>query len=363
MRRMMRINKIVRSAALAAVLLGATTVAAWSSTAAAAECYSWHAQVSLQTAVNNFTCVEVQTGTWKLPRSLLLGPGRTLRGAGAPGQTILTPVTNGTWPRTIGDGVVNDAGSTSGKPAGIANLTLDANGIATYGLCCRHFTARRLIVRDAPCSGVGIAGPNVTLEDSQVTGNGFACANSPPGAGIYVVKSGAAPNTWAPRIVGNNISNNDGPGLDIDGVWGGRLVGNTIASNASWAGLSLIGASNWLVENNTIHQPATTQGQPYQPVCRGGPAGVRSAAIIVCQLTDANNYVAINNIIRNNRASGGYGILLIGNDQVAPYLAPRNNTITGNNVVGSVHGCADDFRPGQWGSDRNTWSGCQVTYF
>lgn len=92
---------------------------------------------------------------------------------------------------------------------------------------------------------------------------------------------------------------------------------------------------------------------------RPGSAQPRSS----CQLTDANNYVAINNVIRNNRASGGYGILLIGNDEVAPYLAPRQNTITGNDVFGSVHGCADDFRPGQWSSDRNAWSGCPVAYF
>jgi len=32
-------------------------------------------------------------------------------------------------------------------------------------------------------------------------------------------------------------------------------------------------------------------------------------------------------------------------------------------VYGSIHGCADDFRPGQRYDDANRWSGCDVTYF
>lgn len=358
---MPRTKRLVRWALAPVLLLTATMLPTGSATAV--ECRTWAGEVSLQAAVNSSACVEVQPGTWRLPRSLALGPGKQLRGTGDPAATVLTPVTNGTWPNTIGDGVVNDAGSVSGTPAVITGLTLNSNGIATYGLCCRHINARNVVVRGAFCSGVGIAGPNFTLANSTVTGNGYACPNSPPGAGIYVVKAAAAPSDWAPVITGNTITGNTGPGLDIDGVWNGRLVGNTITANSNWAGVSLVGASYWTVENNTVRHPSTTQGQPYQPVCRGGSSGVRSAAIIVCQLTDANNYVAVGNVIRNNRASSGYGILLIGNDEAAPYLAPRHNTITGNDVFGSVHGCADDFRPGQWFSDRNTWSGCQVTYF
>ncbi len=34
-----------------------------------------------------------------------------------------------------------------------------------------------------------------------------------------------------------------------------------------------------------------------------------------------------------------------------------------NDVYGSIHGCADDFRPGRWYDDANRWSGRGVTYF
>ena len=51
-----------------------------------------------------------------------------------------------------------------------------------------------------------------------------------------------------------------------------------------------------------------------------------------------------------------YGILSVGADELQPYWAPRNNTFVGNDVFGSVVGCADDFQPGQWSSDQDTWS-------
>ncbi len=39
------------------------------------------------------------------------------------------------------------------------------------------------------------------------------------------------------------------------------------------------------------------------------------------------------------------------------YLAPRNNTFQNTDVFGSNFGCADDFKPGQWLTDGNTWTG------
>ena len=35
--------------------------------------------------------------------------------------------------------------------------------------------------------------------------------------------------------------------------------------------------------------------------------------------------------------------------------APRNNFFSANDVFGSIVGCADDFRPGQWLADANIW--------
>jgi hypothetical protein len=55
--------------------------------------------------------------------------------------------------------------------------------------------------------------------------------------------------------------------------------------------------------------------------------------------------------------AGAYGIILIGADEVQPYLVPRFNGLTGNDVFGSTIGCADDFAPGQWTDGDNTWSG------
>jgi hypothetical protein len=65
---------------------------------------------------------------------------------------------------------------------------------------------------------------------------------------------------------------------------------------------------------------------------------------------------ADNNVLRNNRSTGYYGILLAGDDETAPYLVPRFNELTGNDVMGSTVGCLDDFRPGQWMDGDNVWN-------
>lgn len=85
--------------------------------------------------------------------------------------------------------------------------------------------------------------------------------------------------------------------------------------------------------------------------------GGRPAAIFLCENTDANNGVTIDNTIEDNAASSYCGILLIGAARVRPYLVPRFNVLRGNNVYDSVVGCADAFRPGQWPDGRNTWAG------
>jgi hypothetical protein len=77
-----------------------------------------------------------------------------------------------------------------------------------------------------------------------------------------------------PYIVSNNISNNVGPALDVNSVWGGTFSNNTVSGNSSWAAVSLFGAGNWTLAYNSISHPATSEGQPYHPECRGaGPQG------------------------------------------------------------------------------------------
>jgi hypothetical protein len=218
-------------------------------------------------------------------------------------------------------------------------------------------------IKNNKCSGVSIAeGPKMVIQNSIIESNGAACPGAPPGAGIYAEGTGSASN-YAPIITGNTIRNNGGPALDVNSVWGGTFNNNTVNSNSSWAAVSLFGAGHWTIAYNSISHPATSEGQPYHSECRGGPGGVHSSAIFLCQDRGVNNAVTIYNSIHDNGASSWYGILLIGNDEVAPYLVPRFNTLQNNNVIGSYFGCADDYRPGQWMDGDNAWTGntCQGT--
>jgi hypothetical protein len=155
----------------------------------------------------------------------------------------------------------------------------------------------------------------------------------------------------------NTIEGSYGPALDINGAWGGVFRGNVVFDNTAWAAVSLYGASDWIVEDNMISHPAGEPPQPYHPYCATGPAGGHAAGIFLCQDTDADNLVTTSNVIRNNATSSYYGILSVGADELQPYFAPRLNEFTDNDVFGSSFGCADDFAPGQWESDDNTWTG------
>lgn len=347
---------VTRRLLAALLLVTPALVGPQSGPASAAACFAWSGQVPLQQAVNTNTCVQIQPGVWSIDHYVVVPAGRTVQGTpgGDPAATVVRAVQP--WENTVAEGILNDDG-TNGTPFTVTGLTLDGRNLATAALCCRGFTARGVILQGGRCYGLGIAGVRVDVDSSLIQGNGFwSGCPSPPGAGVYAITTAAGPSPWAPRITGTTIRDNNGPGLDIDQAWGGRLIGNTITGNTSWAGISLFG-SQWLIENNTVRHPATNQGQPYQRPCATGPSGERSAAIMLCQLNDSNNRVTTGNIVRGNTVSSWYGILLVGNDEQRAYWAPRNNTIANNDVRGSNHGCADDFRPGQWFSDRNTWSG------
>lgn len=317
---------------------------------AQSSCFVWSGQITLQTAVNQNVCVEIQPGTYTLTAPVEVPSGHTLRGTNRD-TTVVRAVAP--WSGNLYAGVINSP-VTVGATVVVSTFTVDGNSQSILGVAARALEIGNMRIKGARCSGITIVGPNMNIHDNIIESNGASCPTAPPGAGIYAAGD---PSNHAPVIERNTIQNNIGPGLDADGVLNGIFRGNTVTNNSSWAGVSLYGSSGWLVENNTIRHPNTNDVQPYHPACVGGPAGGRSAGIFLCQDTDANNRVTINNTIRNNQTSGWYGILSIGKDETQPYLAPRNNTFTDNNVLGSNYGCADDFQPGQWFTDQNTWTG------
>ena len=314
--------------------------------AVAQSCHAWPDGASLQNAINNYACVQISAGTYEILRPVNLPSNRTVRGAGI----NVTIIRAGSGYSNVSDGMFSANGSTNIL---ITRFTVDGGGLAIGGIGANGITVDNMRITGAKCFGVGIAGTGMVVRYSVIEYNGTSCPNAPPGAGIYA--EGVASN-YAPQIYGNTIRNNVGPAVDVNGVWGGSLTNNTIYGNSSWAGVSLYGTSYWNVSGNSISHPSTATGQPYHPYCAGGPIGPGSAGIFLCQDTDTNNLVTVYNSITNNASSSRYGILSIGADEIAPYWAPPLNTFTGNNVFGSSYGCADDFYPGQWFNDDNTWS-------
>jgi parallel beta-helix repeat protein len=240
----------------------------------------------------------------------------------------------------------------------LRHFTVDGAGVSTGAAGVSSIVLDDLVVRGGRCWGVAIVGPMMEVKNSLITGNGAdPTCPSPPGAGLYVAANQVTYADYAPSIHDNEIAGNTGPGVDIYNVGRGVFRSNNVHDNSGWAGFSLLG-SNWTVDQNTIRHPTTGGGQPWIPSCSSGPSGPKSAAIFLCRDTSANGLTTASNAITNNTASSYYGILLIGNDPAVP----RNNTLTGNTVTGTVK-CADDNK--RSGPTANSWSpkDCSPVYF
>lgn len=331
-------------------------------------CSSWlPAAGTLQKAVDTYQCVAVPRGTHVLDRALRVPGGHVLRGVegAARNEVVLLARRDAPWPEAIG--VVKSAPPYE-RPVTITGLTVDGNSQrqhrfqgradlrdgAHVGISAPSMIVHDVEVRNARCVGISAYEDLVSLNlfttvitGSTIHSNGFECTKSaaPPGAGIYVHPVGEA--TDRVIISGNTIRDNDGSGVDLDGVDGGVLSGNTITDNATYdgfAGVSLVDASNWLISNNVVSNP---RGRG-KVNCPGGPAGPGPSALFVC----ARNRDVTGNVIVGNTLTSHYAILVNRTKGHAIGNVLRDNTVTSTSKAKVTARCAEG-NP----VDANTWQG------
>lgn len=327
-------------------------------------CHAWQKGVeTLQQAVDRNACVSVPPGVHELTRHLKVPGGHTLRGApgSARSDVVLRAKRTARWFPQIG--LVKSA-EPFDRPVVITGLTVDGNSQRKHSLQGRDdvndgahvgISAPSMIVsdvevRNARCVGISAYEARLELNlfttvvvGSTIHGNGFECLtqSAPPGAGIYIHPVGDA--TDRVLISGNTIRDNDGSGIDLDGVDGGVLAHNTIVDNSvvdGFAAISLVDASNWVVTGNTVSSPRARGKQN----CPGWPAGQGSAGLFVC----ARNRDVTGNTVVGNTFAGYYGILVNRVKGHATGNVLRDNTVSS---LGKVR-CAEG-NP----LDANTWSG------
>ncbi|MCW5851712.1 MAG: right-handed parallel beta-helix repeat-containing protein [Anaerolineae bacterium] len=320
-------------------------------------CFAWSEQISLQAAVDEYGCVEIQPGEWTTNRQISLKAGHELRGRGQD-TTVLRAgspwIGNGT--RNDREAVVHSNGSVNVK---VSNFTIDAANLSTFGLGANGMTIQFMTVKNALCDGIAIAGPGMVIEDSIIEDNGYHCHSGVAGSGIYAVKSqeNILPARYMPHIRRNTIRHNGGPALDVDRVWGGVFEDNIVHDNAAWTAVSLYSASEWTVATNEIHHPFDADPlQSNHPACWGGPFGNHPAGLAICQDSLDDDKLALRNLVRDNYITGWYGIKTVGNDEMNILEVPRYNTFQANNVLGSYVGCIDDFEPTSGASGLNSWT-------
>lgn len=325
-------------------------------------CFTWDGQSDINKALANHDCVSVAPGSYGVTKPIRVPAGKTLIGQ----SNNRTAATFFAAPGFSGSQLLTDDLS-EGATATVRRLTFDSK-VRTNGIGTRHMTVNNVEVKNGRCWGVAVAGRGFRLEKSNIHHHGSdPNCNAAPGGGIYVTHTSVGPDRFAPIISGNSIHDNVGPGLDIAGVWDGKLIGNDIRNNSYWAAVSVFG-SGWEIYDNRIYHPTRNRagipdGQPYWKECRGGPNGTHTAAVMVCERTDENGMRSNGNFIHDNSMAAYYGVQLIGNDETRAYMVPRSNRVMNNNLTGSVNACVDDFRPGQWSTGKNTWTGCTPIYF
>jgi parallel beta-helix repeat protein len=327
-------------------------------------CQTWDPKAgSLQAAVKAFDCVAVPKGVHELDSHLRIPGGHTLRGAEGTNRSevVLRAKRTGRWAQEIGL-IKSDAPFE--YPVTILGLTVDGNSQRLHrlqgradvrdgshvGISAPSMIVQDVEVRNARCVGISAYEDLMSLNlfttvitGSTIHSNGFECTKeaAPPGAGIYIHPVGEA--TDRVIISGNTIRDNDGSGIDLDGVDGGVLSGNTIMDNGvvdGFAAISLVDASNWAITGNSVSHP---KGRS-KVNCPGGPAGSGASGLFIC----ARNRDVTGNVIVGNTFSSWYGILVnrVKGHAVGNLL--RDNTVSSTGKVRCAEG-----NP----VDSNTWQG------
>ena len=335
-------------------------------------CFKWSGGTTLQDATNAHACVEVQAGTFVTATPVIVPAGHTIRGKGRDVSTITVPPQ--TWKLTPHDAVIG----TFYHSVTVRDLTIDGQGVATYGVGASGMTIDSCIIKNMRCSAVGIAKPGMVVRNTEmvhiahhthVPGRAdghvdFYCGMLPPGVELGgAIYSEAQGDNLGSVIENNVIHDIYGPALDVNGAWGGTFRNNKVFDIVGWAAVGLYGASYWTISGNEMNHAPQAWTNVADPYCEGGPGGKHSAAIWLCEDSFTPGLTTNYNRITDNIARSYYGILVIGADEREAYKTPRVNVFHANDVFGLQVGCADDLRPGQWYTDDNVWSNnnCQGT--
>jgi len=334
-----------------------TTSTSTTTTTTISNCVLWSGQGSLQKYVNDTPCVHIKSGQYVLNSTVYMKANRILEGDS---DVVLLP---GNSNMTLIVFVQSNATLRGFRTTAInGNIKIDLV-IAVVHNTTENALIENMTIDGAQCDGIDMGGVNTTAKGNIIENNGFNCRGA-TGAGIY---ADGHPQQYSngPKIINNIIRNNADP-IDINTVDNGQIIGNRIYGNGGAAGVSLYLSRNWIVENNTISHPQSDVYAANHPYCFQDSGIKHSAAILLCQ--DKNNsYETTGNMIKSNNASSYYGIVLVGADEPSPSQplnskiwnlswVPHLNIIENNDVHGSVGGCLDDLKPGQWVSKDNQWN-------
>lgn len=285
-----------------------------------ATCYPWAGGGfdSLQQAVNNNTCVEIQAGTYDIggTQAISIPSGHTLTGKGYTVSTLrLTSVHDCPAPTYVSDPIIK-LENASNVTISNFRLTGSYQGVkkSAAGITAAYSTAQsnnnnvvieNMQIDGVRCDGVSLGGNGTILRNSIITDCGGQCNLALPtacdsgyGGGIYVAGR-AYMYSFATVIQGNNIYQNQGTAVDIDGVDNGQFISNSVWSNGGFAGFGLYGGHNWDISDNLINN----SGGQYlmgHPDCNKGD---RTIGILLCadnnpvgspyygQPDSSNNYI------------------------------------------------------------------------
>ncbi len=366
----------------------------------------------LQSAVDNWPCVVMPAGVYTVGSPVNIPSNRQLRGSSAT-ETIIKAADGFNQANTgvlTTKLVVDSQGNDTSANVNISNLTVDGNNHASSG-CCNgpsygvilsgsSHTLDAVTITGARCVGLSVLGRDVRVQNSTISHNGVPATLGGQApwcgapqfdgkyqrAGIYMQydrQHGGPSRNLNPVIVNTRVEYNTGPGMDINAVWGGWVVGSSISGNEGYAEISLGGANSWHISDrdpsgtyrgrNEIHASSwnvdtgVIDGNDqthYQ--CLKGPGGIKHAGVLICNYFDFVSAAGDGgryNIIENSNISAFYAVIASGSTNGCCTYVAIQNTIAGNNVIGSSgYGLVERKPLPNWSSSQNTWAGNYAYY-
>ena len=238
-------------------------------------CFKWNDNGTLQKAINEHACVEIQEGTFVVPEPVIVPPNHAIRGKGMDKTTVTVNQTE--WEITPFEAVIG----TWYEGIKVRDLEIDGKGVATYAMGAVGMEIDSCRMKNLRCSAIGAAGPGMIVRNSEM--HHIAHPTLCPAKAMWqaityrlawslvlqsIPKERQAIGRQSLKITSSGtftgrLWTSMGPGEEPLPAMRWDIIG--------WSAVGLYGASNWTITDNVISMEGKSGPTTHTRTVREGP--------------------------------------------------------------------------------------------